>query len=192
MKLPGFSIELWTKQALEDIGNTIEKFAYVDPRCLGAPDKWVTWILIEKEYRGVFLDHIGLRWGETNLTQRLGYLGVPFYCSLCHHMGHIVANCPWRIDGRNYRRNYMGVPNKFQHDAAYYRGQDTRRKLGTYHGAHTLHYYVHGSSHDGISLVNIPSSPFSSEKSDPPVIRCPILPILSSPVYYSPGHVTPK
>jgi len=43
-----------------DIGNTIGKFIYVNPQCLGAQDKRVTWILIMKEYRGWFPDHIEL------------------------------------------------------------------------------------------------------------------------------------
>lgn len=60
VKFPGLPFELWIEQALMDIGNGIGKFVYVDPRCLGALEKRVAWILIEKEYRGGFPDHIEL------------------------------------------------------------------------------------------------------------------------------------
>lgn len=65
VKLPGLLIELWTKDALTDIGNAIGKFVYVDLKCLGAKDKRVAWILIEKEYRGGFPDHINFHWGTS-------------------------------------------------------------------------------------------------------------------------------
>lgn len=60
VKLLALPIELWTKESLSFIGNAIGKFVYVDPICLGAKDKRVAWILIEKYYRGGFPDHIDL------------------------------------------------------------------------------------------------------------------------------------
>jgi len=54
VKLRGLPIEFWTNKVLMDIGNAIGKFVYVDPHFLGTSDKRVTWILIEKEYRGGF------------------------------------------------------------------------------------------------------------------------------------------
>lgn len=73
VKLPALPIELWKNESLSHIGNAIGKFVYVDPKCLGARDKWVAWILIEKEYRGGFPDHIDLVWGELSIHQRLDY-----------------------------------------------------------------------------------------------------------------------
>jgi len=64
VKLLVLPIELWTRETLSDIGNAIGKFVYVDPKCLGAKYKRVVWILIEKEYRGGFPDHIELLWGN--------------------------------------------------------------------------------------------------------------------------------
>ena len=89
MKLPGLPVDLWTKEALSDIANAIRNFVYVDPKCLGAKDKKVAWILIEKEFRRGFPDHIDLYWEGINLQQRLDYWGVPFRCSSCHRTGHL-------------------------------------------------------------------------------------------------------
>lgn len=84
VKLPGLPIELWTKDALTDIKNSIGKFSYIYPKCLDAKDKRIAWILIEKEYRGSFPDHINLHWEDINLHQRLHFWGVPFHCSSSH------------------------------------------------------------------------------------------------------------
>jgi len=47
----------------------------VEPKCLGAKDKRVAWILIEKEYHGDFPDPVNLHWEDINLHQRLDYWG---------------------------------------------------------------------------------------------------------------------
>lgn len=54
VKLPVVPLELWTKESLSFIGNAIGEFVFVDPSCLGARDKRVAWILIERDYRGGF------------------------------------------------------------------------------------------------------------------------------------------
>ena len=87
------------KQDLVDIGNVIGKFIYVDPCCLGDLDKWVAWIVIEREYYGGFLDHIDLFRGETNLSHRLDFWGVAFRCAHCHHTRHLLAQCRRRLGG---------------------------------------------------------------------------------------------
>lgn len=56
-----------------DIVNAIGKIFYVDPQFLGARDKRIVWILIEKEYMGGFSDHIELHWEFTHLLQRLNF-----------------------------------------------------------------------------------------------------------------------
>jgi len=58
VKLPSLPLELWSKETLTEIGNTIGRFVYVDPRCLGEKDKRIAWILMEKTFRGGFPDHI--------------------------------------------------------------------------------------------------------------------------------------
>lgn len=73
VKLLGLPIKLWSRETLTNIGNAIGKFAYVDPKCLGAKDKRVAWILIEKEFQGGFPDHIELLWEELNMHQRLDF-----------------------------------------------------------------------------------------------------------------------
>ena len=87
VKLHNLPIELWMKQVMMDIGNAIGKFVYVDPHCLGAQDKRVAQISIQKEYHGGFLDHINLFQGDTHLSRRLEFWGVPFWCSQCDHTG---------------------------------------------------------------------------------------------------------
>lgn len=71
MNSHGLPIELWTKETLSHIGNAIGKIFYVDPKFLGAKDKRVAWILIEKVYRGGFPNHIELFCGDLNMKQRL-------------------------------------------------------------------------------------------------------------------------
>lgn len=52
VKLPNLPLELWSKEILKEIGNSIGRFVYADPWCLGEKDKRIAWILIEKFYRG--------------------------------------------------------------------------------------------------------------------------------------------
>lgn len=59
VKLPNLPLEMWSKEILEEIGNSIGRFVYVDPWCLGEKGKRIAWILIEKTYRGDI--HITLR-----------------------------------------------------------------------------------------------------------------------------------
>lgn len=58
---------------MEKIGNAIGRFIYVDPRCIGAKDKRVAWILIEKEFKGGFPESIDLTWELSKIQQRLDY-----------------------------------------------------------------------------------------------------------------------
>lgn len=96
VKLLGLPLELWSKETLTKIGNAIGRCVYVDPKCLGEKDKHVAWILIEKAYRGGFLDHIELSWRDLKINQRLEFWGVPFRCLACHRIGHLIKNCPCR------------------------------------------------------------------------------------------------
>jgi len=77
-----------------DISNTIGKFIYVDPRCLGARDKEISWVLIEKHFGEAFSNHTKLRWENINLTYCLDFWGTPFRCLNSHQIGHLIANCP--------------------------------------------------------------------------------------------------
>lgn len=58
VKLPNLPLEFWSRETLTEIGNSIGRFVYVDPWCLGKKYKRIAWILIKKAYRGVFPDHI--------------------------------------------------------------------------------------------------------------------------------------
>lgn len=72
VKLPGLPLEFWTKEVFTDI-DAIGKFIYVDPWCMGAKDKRIAWVLIEKDFGEAFSNHIELRWENMNLTQRLDF-----------------------------------------------------------------------------------------------------------------------
>lgn len=52
VKVPILPLEIWSKEILEEIGNSIGRFVYVYPWCLGEKDKRISWIFIEKSYRG--------------------------------------------------------------------------------------------------------------------------------------------
>lgn len=107
VKLLSLPIELWSKETLAVIGNAIGKFIYVDPKCLGAKDKRVAWILIEKEYRGGFPEYIDFSWDSLAIQQRLDYWGVPFRCSICHKTGHLKVSCPRRPVGRQKGKEHI-------------------------------------------------------------------------------------
>lgn len=64
VKLPKLPLEMWSKETLAEIGNSIGRFFYVDPKFLGEKDKRIAWILIEKAYGGGFLTILRLL-GET-------------------------------------------------------------------------------------------------------------------------------
>jgi len=114
LKLPGLPIELFTIRGLADIGNSIGRFIYVDPKCLGAREKIVTWILVELGFFGGLLAYIDLAWEQTHTHQRLDYWSIPFLCLIFHHTGHLMARCPQRISrkeakgGRAPRRGGAG------------------------------------------------------------------------------------
>jgi len=94
VKFPGFPLEFWTKEVFTDIGNAIGKFIYVDPRCLGARDKRIAWVLIEKYFGEAFPDHIELRWDNINLRKHLDFWGIPFTCLNFCQTGHLIAKHP--------------------------------------------------------------------------------------------------
>lgn len=62
VKCPNLPLELWSNETLEEIGNAIGRFIYVDPWCLGENDKRIAWILIQKSYRGGYPNHIEISW----------------------------------------------------------------------------------------------------------------------------------
>lgn len=64
VKLSNLPLELWSKETLEEIGNAMDRFVYVDPWYLGEKDKRIAWILIEKFYRGGFPEHIEIAWRD--------------------------------------------------------------------------------------------------------------------------------
>jgi len=94
VKLPNLPLEMWSKETLTQIGNSIGRFVYVDPWCLGEKDKCIAWILIEKAYRGGFPDHIEIAWSDLKIKQRLDFWGIPFRCSTCHSTRHLIKNFP--------------------------------------------------------------------------------------------------
>lgn len=94
VKLPNLPREMWSKEILEEIGNSIGRFVYVDPWCLGEKDKRIAWILIEKAYREGYPDHIEITWRDLKINQRLDFWGIPFRCAACHKIGHLIKNCP--------------------------------------------------------------------------------------------------
>lgn len=98
VKLPNLPLEMWSIESLIEIGNSINKFVYVDPWCRGEKDKRIVWILIEKVYKGGYPDHIEIAWGRHRIKQRLYFWGIPFRCSLCHRIGHLI---------KNYRRHHF-------------------------------------------------------------------------------------
>ena len=100
VKLPNLPLELWTIETLSKIGNSIGKFIYVDPWCRGEKDKRIAWILIEKPYKGGYPNHIVIAWEGAKINQRLDFWGIPFRCSKCHHTGHLIKNCQYRLKGR--------------------------------------------------------------------------------------------
>lgn len=93
VKLPNLPLEMWSMESLTEIGNSIDKFVYVDPLCKGENDKRITWILIEKVYKGGHPDHIEIAWVQCRIKQRLDFWGIPFRCSSCHKTGHLIKNC---------------------------------------------------------------------------------------------------
>jgi len=105
-KLPGLPIELCQRETLADIENVIGKFIYVDPKYLGGEDKRVEWILIEKEFRRGFPDHIELHWGGLNIIQILDFWGIPFSCSNYHKTSHLKENCPFSWRGRYKEKEF--------------------------------------------------------------------------------------
>lgn len=111
VKLPALPIELWTRESLACIWNAIGKFVYVDIWCLGANDKRVAWILVEKDYRGGFLEHIDLFWGALSTCQRLDHWGVPFRCSLCHKMGQLKHKCPRQTKAKTRQKDHRVYQN---------------------------------------------------------------------------------
>lgn len=94
-------MELWTIESLTEIGNTIGKFIYVDPWCRGEKDKRIAWILIEKPFKGGYPNHIFIACDGVKIKQRLDFWGIPFCCSRCHHTGHLIKNCRFRLKGRS-------------------------------------------------------------------------------------------
>ena len=103
VKLPGLLIEFQTRKVFIEIGNPIGKFIYVDPKCLGAKDKRVAQILIERGYTGGFPEHIELVWDKTHIHQQLDFWCIPFHCLIFHCMRHLMAQCPrkqWRKQKR--------------------------------------------------------------------------------------------
>lgn len=154
-----------------DIGNAIGKFVYVDPRCLGAPHKRVSWFRIEKESRGGFPDHIDFHWGETHLSQRLDLQGVPFRCSYHHHTRHMLAQCPRRLGGHMQGWHCFGVLPKSQSGRGCLRTCNQHGFTSWHHssiprGSHSFHPHGFGSLINGSSPITIPSSPISSTMSD--------------------------
>jgi len=93
VKLPNLPLELWSEETLAKIGDSIGKFVYVDPWCRGVKDKRITWILIEKQYKGGHPEQLEICWGGSNIHQRLDFWGIPFRCSGCHKTGHLIKNC---------------------------------------------------------------------------------------------------
>lgn len=110
VKFPGLPIKLQTRQVFMDIGNAIGNFIYINPQCLGAWDKIIIWILIEKEY----LDHIEIIWEGIHLAQKLDFWGVPFRCHICQHTGHLMVQCPCLMGGRRmaHRGMFYGAKDK--------------------------------------------------------------------------------
>ena len=102
-KLPNLPLELWTIETLTEIGNSIGKFIYADPWCRGEKDKRIAWVLIEKPYKGAYPDHMIIEWEGGTISQRLDYWGIPFRCSQCHRIGHLIKDCQYRPAGRSKR-----------------------------------------------------------------------------------------
>lgn len=148
----------------------IGKFVYIDPRSLGAQDKRVAWIPIEKEYRGGFLDHIDLLWGETQLSQRLDFWGVPFRCSLCHHTGHLLAQCPRRpsdlLHGKPHINHQKGRDSGRRPSTSFWNAISPQWHAGISRNYFPRHSYAQNSSLNGSSPIPIPSFPLPFLKSD--------------------------
>jgi hypothetical protein len=91
--LPGLPLQLWNEGALEAIGNSLGTFISVDRLTLSAPNKKMGKFLVEMDIHGRLPELLEIEWRGRRILQKLDYLGIPFYCSLCRSTGHLRREC---------------------------------------------------------------------------------------------------
>lgn len=196
VKLPGLPIKLWTNDTLIYVGNAIGKFVYVDLKCLGAKDKRVAQILIEKEYRGGFPDHIYLHWGDINLQQRLDFWGVPFHCSTCHRIGHLKNHCPFHprgcLHGRKFPNKSNSIfPRKNQMEAKRIRKVSVWKSSCRCNSNFSSPHVSPIQNSKGTTPITAPCTSYFSKKSIPPPLGYLAHPISPPPSEPSPCQEVP-
>lgn len=65
LRMPGLSIQFWSIQVLNAIGNSIGSCRLVDPKCVGLYDKRVAWILLVVSFSSDLPANIDLEWDGT-------------------------------------------------------------------------------------------------------------------------------
>lgn len=79
----GLPLELLSDRALEEIGNALVKFVYVDEGFLDSKDKRMERVLVKMDInKGLFLE-INISLGSRSFVQPLDYWKIPFRCLIC-------------------------------------------------------------------------------------------------------------
>jgi hypothetical protein len=65
----------------------------VDELSLQSPDKRMAKVLVDVDLHARLLESLEIDWRGLIMVQRLDYLGIPFWCTLCRRTGHLRRDC---------------------------------------------------------------------------------------------------
>jgi hypothetical protein len=103
IKLPNLPLELWMNSGLKVIGEVLGTFITSNVSYKSSNHCFVVQILVALDSQWALHESMELVSGDTSYMQPLDYLNVPFWCSQCHRVGHILVDCDFA-----FRKKFQG------------------------------------------------------------------------------------
>ena len=107
VKLPNLPFEYWSADFFKLVGNTLGSHLETDSLFLKTGVCCLGRVLVLIDFRNGLPADLIIKKGNTEFTQPLDYLGVPFRCYRCHVLGHLMHEC-----SLPFNKKTSGSPHK--------------------------------------------------------------------------------
>lgn len=78
---------------LKDMGDSLGTFTALDESYKLSNARSVAHILVDLDVRQGLFESINIVMGDMSYVQILDYVNIPFRCSWCRRVGHILVDC---------------------------------------------------------------------------------------------------